>query len=56
MKVGKGHTLLGEGIKVWCFDLASEAANICPAHIINHDQQKVWLLCFGIRYRDDQEA
>jgi hypothetical protein len=56
MKVGKGHPLLGEGIKVRCFDLASGAADIGPAHVIGHDQQSAWSLCFCIRRQDDQEA
>jgi hypothetical protein len=54
MEVRELYPALGKRIEIRCFYLASEAANIRPAHIISHDQQNVWPLCFGIRGRDDQ--
>ena len=54
MKVSKFHPFRCEGIEVRRIDLAAEAANIGPAHIIGHDQQNIWLALGRMGLRQDR--
>jgi hypothetical protein len=48
MKVAEHHTLLGKPIEIRCFDLAAEAAQIGPTHIICDNQEKIGSIICGM--------
>jgi hypothetical protein len=44
MEVSEFHALFGKRIEVRRIDLAAEATNVSPAHVIGHHQQNIGLL------------
>jgi hypothetical protein len=41
MKVSELHAAPGKRIEIGCFDFASEAAQVGPAHIVGHNEEDI---------------